>query len=189
MSGGGPGLRSILAFDPGVRTGVALLAPGHLRVTTLVLPRDYVEAVREFARRARPFLERANEIYVEDWTYQKGRSIADGYKVPMALLGYLVSLGAKPIPPQVWKKTMTAKIPASVMRWIPEASRIPSGLAQNDRGLWLVLEGQGMSPLLDQIRGLPKKDRPHALDALGLAIYAWRAFCETGGEEVVTRGA
>jgi len=157
---------SVLAVDPGVHTGYAFLGK-EVHLGVLALSPDYRLAVEKTLQTLYPLLLRADEIYVEDWTYQ-GRNVGQGQVVPLVLLGGFLTLGAKPVKP-FWKRDLVKGLHLKTAERLE--LRFPSGLDGTDRALWLRLHLEGWGPLLDQIRTLPKKHRPHALDALGIAFY------------------
>lgn len=161
-------MSSVLALDPGVHLGYALVGK-EFTLGVLVLPVDYRMAVREAVEKLYPLLLRANRVYVEEWGYQ-GRRLGKEQMVPLALTGAFLALGAEGVDP-LWKRRMTQGLP-----WESVAERMgvrfPSGLDPKDRGLWLRLHLEGYGPALTRIRELPRKWRPHALDAFALAIYA-----------------
>jgi hypothetical protein len=158
---------SVLTVDPGIHTGYAFLGK-EVRLGTLALPPDHRLAVEETLRALYPLLLCADEVYVEDWTYQ-GRNIGQGQVVPLILVGGFLALGAKPVDP-LWKRSLVKGLHLKTAERL--GVRFPSGLDEKDRALWLRLHLEGWGPLLGQISALPKKHRPHALDALGLAFYA-----------------
>jgi hypothetical protein len=83
---------SVLTVDPGIHTGYAFLGK-EVHLGTLALPPDHRLAVEETLRTLYPLLLRADEVYVEDWTYQ-GRNIGQGQVVPLILVGGFLALGA-----------------------------------------------------------------------------------------------
>jgi hypothetical protein len=60
---------SVLTVDPGIHTGYAFLGK-EVYLGTFVLPPDHRLAVEETLRTLYPLLLSADEVYVEDWTYQ-----------------------------------------------------------------------------------------------------------------------
>jgi len=157
---------SVLAVDPGVHTGYAFLGQ-EVYLGTLVLSPDHRLAVEKTLQTLYPLLLCADEVYVEDWTYQ-GRNVGQGQVVPLVLLGGFLILGAKPVKP-FWKRDLVKGLHLKVAERL--GLRFPPGLDGTDRALWLRLHLEGWGSLLERIRTLPKKHRPHALDALGLAFY------------------
>jgi len=91
-----------------------------------------------------------------------------------------LALGAEPVDPG-WKWRMTRGLLLGSAEKM--GVKFPSGLDRKDRALWFRLHLEGYGPALSRIRELPKKLRPHALDALALAIYA-RSYEKIGGKEV-----
>ncbi|RTG95797.1 hypothetical protein [Thermus scotoductus] len=156
----------LLAVDPGVHLGYALIPAGEVGV--LVLPKDVEGAVRGMMEELRPLLLSSTDLVVEGWQV-RGRRPGRDSLVPLALIGALVALGGKTVPP-TWKREFAPKVPQD-FRGVP-GLRFPTGLDPTDRGIWLRLYLDGWLPLLDRVRALPRKHRPHALDALGLARYA-----------------
>lgn len=162
-----------MALDPGVHLGYALLGR-EFALGTLVLSRDYRDAVEEAVEKLRPLLLKADRVYVEEWGYQ-GRRLGKEQMVPLALTGAFLALGAVPVDP-LWKRKMTDGLvvggPGQDLYLRRLGVRFPSGLDRKDRALWLRLHLEGYDPVLRYVRELPKKLRPHALDALALAVYA-----------------
>lgn len=169
---------SVLALDPGVHLGYALVGK-EFTLGVLVLSGDYREAVGEAVRRLRPLLLKADRVYVEEWGYQ-GRRLGKEQMVPLALAGAFLALGAEPVDPG-WKWRMTRGLLLGSAEKM--GVKFPSGLDRKDRALWFHLHLEGYGPALNRIRELPKKLRPHALDALALAIYA-RSYEKIVGKEV-----
>ncbi len=134
----------------------------------LRLPEDATEAVRVALRELHPLLLEAEVILVEGWSV-RGKRPGRHALVPVALVGAFVALGAETVSPR-WKQEMAPRIPQG-FKGIP-GFHPPSGLDPTDRGIWLRLYLDGWGPLLDELRRMSRKDRPHALDALGLARYA-----------------
>lgn len=166
---------SVLALDPGVHLGYALLPEGEVGV--LVLPREPVAAVRTMAASLGHLLDRADRVVVEGWEV-RGRSPGKDSLVPVALLGALLALGAEAVSPR-WKQRFAAGV-SPRMRIEGEASSFPSGLDAVDRKLWIRLQAEGCLSLLERVRALPKAHRPHALDALGLARWTTLRLNERG---------
>lgn len=159
---------SVLALDPGVHLGYALIPQGE--VGTLVLPQEPVEAVRAMMGRLQPLFLQADRLVVEGWEV-RGRRPGKASLVPLALLGGLVALGAEVVSPR-WKRDFAPRVPLGVR------VSFPSGLDETDRGVWLRLYLDGWLPLLERVRTLPRGHRPHALDALGLARYSTLRLAE-----------
>lgn len=132
----------------------------------LVLPQDPEEAVRRMVEGLRPLLLTSDRIVVEGWQV-RGKRPGRHTLVPVALIGALVALGSHVVPP-TWKRAFAPRVPLTHFAGLS----FPSGLDPTDRGIWLRLHLDGYGPLLKDIQMLPKRYRPHALDALGLARYS-----------------
>ena len=132
-----------------------------------MLPQDPEGAVREMMEGLKPFLLLSERLVVEGWQVRGKRPGRDSL-VPVALIGALVALGGQVVPP-TWKRSLAPRVPLTRFQGIS----FPSGLDPSDRGIWFRLHLDGYGPLLESIRRLPRKYRPHALDALGLARYAF----------------
>lgn len=157
--------RSVLAIDPGRHLGFAFVPQGV--VDTLILPDRPEEAVREALSSLRPYLLQTSLLVVEGWEV-RGQRPGKASLVPVALVGAFVALGGEVVYPG-WKQQMAPRIPSG-FRGVPGFTP-PSGLDATDRGIWLRLYLDGWGPLLEQVKRLSCKKRPHALDALGLARY------------------
>ncbi|GAA6762513.1 MULTISPECIES: hypothetical protein [Thermus] len=171
---------SVLALDPGTHLGYALVGR-EFAVGVLTLSEDYRSAVREAVAKLRPLLLKADRVYVEEWGYQ-GRRLGKEQMIPLALTGAFLALGAEPVP-ALWKRRM---IQGVVLGHTAErlGVKFPSGLDRKDRALWFRLHLEGYGPALARVRQLPRRLRPHALDAFGLAIYA-RTVAKIEGEGVM----
>lgn len=80
----------LLAVDPGVHLGYALIPAGEVGV--LVLPKDVEGAVRGMMEELRPLLLSSTDLVVEGWQV-RGRRPGRDSLVPLALIGALVALG------------------------------------------------------------------------------------------------
>lgn len=157
----------LIAFDPGRRTGYALATTGDFAIEQLgaCSPEDVLEVLERLSGEGNNPL-----VVVEDWEV-RGAKPGHNSVVPNQVIGMLVGYShCKGLPVirknSRWKREMIQGVE-------PIPPRVIEHLDRSDRAL-LARIAMDYAPIFDLIRNLPKDERPHALDAVGLALWTLR---------------